>query len=134
MTDSHQAIYDAVRSRISNGNIGSAVETAIRDANIGHYFMLACDGLAHALDDHSRPSVLFRPTLSADGTSWCALYGDDLASGVAGFGDTPAEAMAAFDKAWTNELTPKAASMVRAIEEEDEREEAVNNGQFGVGA
>jgi hypothetical protein len=55
------------------------------------------------------PSVLYRPSLSADGTKWCALYGDDLASGVAGFGDTPAEAMAAFDAAWTSERTPAAS-------------------------
>ena len=54
------------------------------------------------------PSVLYRPRLSADGTKWCALYGDDLASGVAGFGDTPAEAMHAFDVAWTSEKTPDA--------------------------
>lgn len=54
------------------------------------------------------PSVLYRPQLFADGTKWCALYGADLASGVAGFGDTPAEAMHAFDVAWTTERTPTA--------------------------
>ena len=55
------------------------------------------------------PSVLYRPTLTADGDKWCALYGADLASGVAGFGDTPAEAMHEFDKAWTTQPTPAAA-------------------------
>lgn len=59
------------------------------------------------------PSVLYRPRLMADGTKWCALYGDDLASGVAGFGDTPAEAMHEFDKAWTTERTPEAAFRAR---------------------
>lgn len=54
------------------------------------------------------PSVLYRPTLSADGDMWCALYGDDLASGVAGFGKTPAEAMYEFDAAWVKQLTPAA--------------------------
>ncbi len=54
------------------------------------------------------PSVLYRPSLMADGTKWCALYGGDLASGVAGFGDTPAEAMHEFDKAWTTQKTPAA--------------------------
>lgn len=55
-----------------------------------------------------QPSVLYRPHLSADGDKWCALYGDDLASGVAGFGDTPEQAMRAFDEAWRNERTPQA--------------------------
>lgn len=54
------------------------------------------------------PSVLYRPTLSADGTKWCALLGENLQEGVAGFGDTPAEAMADFDKAFNNSRTPAA--------------------------
>lgn len=35
-----------------------------------------------------------------DGNLWCALYGDDLQNGIAGFGATPAAAMREFDKAW----------------------------------
>ncbi len=36
-----------------------------------------------------------------DGSNtWCALYGDDLQNGVAGFGDSPQEAVAAFNRAW----------------------------------
>lgn len=54
------------------------------------------------------PSVLYRPRLMADGTKWCALYGENLQEGVAGFGDTPEEAMYAFDKAWASQLTPAA--------------------------
>jgi hypothetical protein len=49
-----------------------------------------------------------RPTLSADGTMWCALYGDNLQEGVAGFGETPEEAMLAFDLAWFTQKTPEA--------------------------
>ena len=48
----------------------------------------------------TRPSVLYKPHLSRDGNAWCVLLGDDLQSGIAGFGSTPAEAMAAFDTAW----------------------------------
>jgi len=51
------------------------------------------------------PHVLYKPTLSQDGDQWCALFGENLAEGVAGFGDTPAEAMAAFDKAWRTQRT-----------------------------
>lgn len=46
------------------------------------------------------PSVIYRPSLKIDGNKWCALYGESLEEGIAGFGDTPAEAMAEFDKAW----------------------------------
>ncbi len=51
-----------------------------------------------------RPSVLFRPRLSIDGNQWCALYGDNLQDGVAGFGDTPEKAMEDFDSAWLASL------------------------------
>lgn len=50
------------------------------------------------------PSVLFRPRLSIDGNQWCALYGDNLQDGVAGFGNSPEAAMASFDKAWGTPL------------------------------
>ena len=65
------------------------------------------------------PNVLYHPTLSQDGSMWCALYGENLQEGVAGFGETPEKAMAAFDHAWKNAPTPQAA---------------LDNGQFGVGA
>lgn len=58
-----------------------------------------------------RPSVLYRPTLSRDGNMWCALYGDDLQVGLAGFGETPAKALYAFDHAW---LTERAGVAVEA--------------------
>ena len=57
----------------------------------------------------SAPSTLYRPTLLPDGDRWCALFGDDLQTGVAGFGETPAQAFAAFDKAWGSQRTPAAA-------------------------
>ena len=47
------------------------------------------------------PSSLYRPELFQDGNAWCALLGRDIAVGVTGWGDSPAEAMAAFDVAWT---------------------------------
>lgn len=50
-----------------------------------------------------RPSVVFKPALSKDGNMWCALFGDNLQVGVAGFGETPAKAMYAFDSAWLSE-------------------------------
>lgn len=54
----------------------------------------------HVASESTRPSVLYRPTLSLDGGAWCALYGENLQEGCAGFGDTPEAAMRAFDVAW----------------------------------
>jgi hypothetical protein len=57
--------------------------------------------LAHAIAEHATaPSVLYRPELTLDGNKWCALYGPNLQEGVAGFGDSPDEAMCAFNRAW----------------------------------
>ena len=54
------------------------------------------------------PHVLMRPAIYPDGNQWCALYGEDLVMGVAGFGDTPEQACADFDNNWrTQKLTVK---------------------------
>lgn len=104
--ESYQAIYDAVRSRISGGDVGQAVESAIREANLSHHAAMAAEVAREAALEQCRPSVLFRPTLSIDGNQWCALYGDDLQCGVAGFGDSPADAMWDFDRQWATKIQP----------------------------
>lgn len=63
------------------------------------------------------PHVLMRPALTCEGTKWCALYGDDLMDGVAGFGDTPEEAMEAFDKEWRTQRTPEALLKAAGLDE-----------------
>jgi len=93
-------IYDAVRSRISNGDIGEAVERAIRDMDIAGMAQRACHSIESAASCYESPSAIYRPAISMDGNKWCALYGDNLQDGVAGFGDSPAQAMADFDKHW----------------------------------
>ena len=127
MSDSYQAIYDAVRSRISNGNIGEAITEAARRAfDISYAVPSALQSFNIACEQHARPSAVYRPRLSIDGNQWCALYGENLQDGVAGFGDTPDAACAAFDDAWLN-------SNVRILFEE-RKERAHANSQFGVGA
>lgn len=98
--DTYQAIYDAVRSRIGNGDIGEAVERAMRGANISHYVETAAYSVQHAVAEYERPSVMFRPKIYIDGNSWCALYGENLQDGIAGFGNSPANAMLDFDRNW----------------------------------
>lgn len=133
--DSYQAVYDAARSRISPVNSNDVLTNAAREAFDISYAremlqeQIGCVGMAMM-----RPSVLYRPSVVPDGTKWCALYGDDLMSGVAGFGDTPEEAMRAFDRAWLEEQTPAAIRQVRKIAEEEAREKVAADGQLGVGA
>lgn len=47
--------------------------------------------------EKKRPCYLLKPILKIDGDMWCALYGDNLQDGVAGFGETPAKAFVDFD-------------------------------------
>ena len=54
-----------------------------------------------------RPSMILRPRLSIDGDQWCALYGDNLQDGVAGFGTSPGAAYQSFDMAWHALLTAR---------------------------
>jgi len=83
------------------------------------YQSMAANAICHAatMVQHSwqeaaweamRPFYLLKPAMSQDGNQWCFLYGDDLQSGVAGFGDTPAAAAYDFDKEWnTRKLKPR---------------------------
>lgn len=81
--------------------------------------MLAVDSLSHAahMTQHAAqqfmsdvaaamvlPSVLYRPKLSIDGNQWCALYGQNLHEGVAGFGDSPEAAMDDFNANWVRPI------------------------------
>jgi hypothetical protein len=103
-TDTYQAIYDAVRSRLSNGDIGQAVIDAMREANIAHYVECATTiagyEVARVAEAYAAPSAVYRPALKIDGNQWCALYGENLQDGVAGFGDSPEAAMQDFNKSW----------------------------------
>lgn len=104
----YQPIYDAVRSRLSNCDVGNAVESAIRDVNISHYVERASDALQCAISDcaavHTSPSVIYRPRIFMDEDQWCVLYGDNLQDGVVGFGKSPLSAMASFDVAWRSNI------------------------------
>lgn len=102
--EAYQAIYDAVRSKIGNGDIGSAVEAALREANIPHYVAMVAENFRCVAGQQERPCVLFKPKVFVYNSSWCALYGQSLMEGVSGFGMSPADAMAAFDAEWYRKL------------------------------
>lgn len=103
MSDTYQAIYDAARSRLAC-DVQSALESALRDAfgMASHHMACVAQEYIAVAHEQQRPSAIYRPAVSIDGNQWCALYGEDLQSGVAGFGSTPAEAMVDFDHQWMN--------------------------------
>lgn len=70
-----------------NGHIAAA------EVNIYHY---SCQ--------INRPSFLLKPRLSIDGNRWCALCGDNLQDGIAGFGKSPELAYEDFDNNWYKQL------------------------------
>lgn len=73
-------------------------------ANLNDAAYRIAQSFAEAAIEHQLPHVLMRPKLSQDGDMWCALYGDNLQEGVAGFGKSPGEAMSAFDIEWWKKL------------------------------
>lgn len=93
MSDAYRAFYDA-----ANLQLGGL-------SYLHHYIQQEVYAVSHSMQ---APHVLMRPSIILDGTMWCALYGEDLMNGVAGFGETPEKAMAAFDKAWFESQTPAA--------------------------
>jgi len=56
--------------------------------------------------EKTRPFYLLKPKVFPDGNQWCALYGENLQDGVAGFGDTPNDAAKDFDREWEKGILP----------------------------
>jgi len=54
-----------------------------------------------------RPHAVFVPRLFLDGNQWCALYGENLQEGIAGFGETPQLAVTDFNNNFEMLSVPK---------------------------
>ena len=52
--------------------------------------------------------ALLKPDLYKDGNHWCVLYGEDIQSGICGFGLTPRKAIWSFNKAWDQTIAETA--------------------------
>jgi len=70
------------------------------EAGVHHVNHIAAQALVNANYILSEPFTVYKPKLFPDGNQWCALYGENLQDGVAGFGDSPALAVADFNRAW----------------------------------
>jgi hypothetical protein len=47
--------------------------------------------------------AILKPQLFKEGNQWCVLHGENLQTGIVGFGDTPRKAIFAFNKEWDKE-------------------------------
>ncbi len=77
-------------------------------STICHWAEMSAESIRMAASSYERPSALYRPRIFIDGDQWCALYGEDLQNGVAGFGNSPEDAMWDFDACWQKPLKVKA--------------------------
>lgn len=106
MAENYQAVYDAVRATFRGVDVTGAIERAF---DISHTRVMLQQAFEIAAYEMQRPSVLYRPTMEPKGLKWCAYYGEvDGSEWIFGTGDTPAEAMADFDRAWVHQRTPLA--------------------------
>ena len=101
MSDSYQAVYDAVRSRFPSVN----VESAVRDAlDFSWQKERICEMFREAANEAQLPSVLYRVELQPlPSGSWSCQY-----SGVYTTGRTPAEAVYNYNfYAWQGTPVPE---------------------------
>ena len=102
--DSYQAIYDSVRSRIGSFDGNALADRIAAKFDFSYYAETIKNEFLNTAFEMQRPSTVHKPKLSIDGDKWCALYGENLQDGVAGFGDSPAQALSDFDKNWHKTL------------------------------
>ncbi len=102
----YQAIYDATLSAFRHVDIAGPIanKVAFEFGSAALTAQQAAQSAMYAADEMMRPSVQFRPRIFIDGDQWCALYGENVQDGVAGFGTSPDAAMRAFDAAWAAAL------------------------------
>lgn len=74
---------------------------------ICHAAAMAAESIRQITSVYGEPAVFLKPRLFLDGNQWCVLHGKDLQEGLAAFGDSPSEAMYAFNQAYYTRV-PKA--------------------------
>ena len=70
----------------------------VRDVIVSNVSSIAAQ-VEGAIERLGSFAVAYRLIPFRDGNQWCVLLGDDIQSGVAGFGDSPAKAISAFERA-----------------------------------
>jgi len=102
--NNYQAVYDAARSKIGYLDANTLIDRIVQCFDFSYQISAMLQNIEY---ENTKPCVVMKPKLSIDGNQWCALYGDNLQDGVAGFGNSPEKAMIDFDKNWKDELERK---------------------------
>ena len=92
----------ALSGRLHKGDIMNDEDSYF----VRHALINAADQQISTEYERRRPFVLLKPRIFIDGDKWCALYGENIMSGVCGFGSTPDEAAKSFDIEWLNGKAP----------------------------
>lgn len=115
MNDTYQAVFDAVRSKIGGCDVDDAIHMAVRESmDISWAMQFIQQEFVNAAHEMMRPVVLLKPRFFIDGNLWCALYGENLQDGIAGFGKTPADAAHDFDREF-NGWNDKKSTTTRGV-------------------
>lgn len=77
--------------------MNSEDSACIRDAALSHISNVGNE-LYEAAEKLNSYAVAYKLIPFRDGNQWCVLLGADLQVGIAGFGDTPAKAIADFER------------------------------------
>lgn len=77
------------------------MEPFLLDSHQRYHLVMALQDIC---SQHLRPSTIYKPRVFPDGDMWCALHGENIQEGVAGFGKSPALAMDDFDTNWHKEI------------------------------
>jgi hypothetical protein len=97
MSDTYDAVYAAVRSKLGNLDLSSIFANALDLSSQKQQLSEAIAVVGWAM---TRPSAVYRPTLDRPTyTRWRARYGE-----VEGTGASPEEAMLEFDAAWSKRI------------------------------
>lgn len=76
---------------------------------ICHAAEMAQHEIAGSFSKYSLWATVYRLVPFRDGNAWCVLLGEDLATGIAGFGDTPEKAIWDFEIAMGKPVSKLAA-------------------------
>lgn len=106
MSDTYQAIFDAVRSRISAAHPGQILEQYLSSCFDSSWQNHAANAFSEFAYAATRPSSYLPVKVLRDGNAWCCSLhwpkDSDLMEQLVAFGDTPDKACLEFDKIWLN--------------------------------
>jgi hypothetical protein len=86
-----------MEENLLNGNDSGIISSQVQHQNeLVHYEKMS---LVIEKEEYNLFSML-KPKLYKDGDQWCCLYGEDIAEGITGFGETPYKAIIDWNHNW----------------------------------